>query len=404
MPGLTACRICRASRFDRIVDFGTPAQGGLFPKVGEEAPRLPLRVVRCRACGLVQLGDVLPLTALYGDHYGYRSGLNVSMVEHLSDIVRQEVPRWVGELGPGDAVLDIGSSDGTLLGYYRPEVRRVGIDPSLEKLRDFYQPGIEAITGFFGEVPVGGPFTVVTSIAMVYDLPDPMAFAAQVRDVLTADGVWILEQGYWPEVARLGAYDVICHEHLEYYALADIQRILETVGLTIRAVTFNRVNGGSFRVVASRTGRPCPIAAILAAEREVDVEAFAAGVAQHGRALHARLTELRAQGQTIYGYGASTKGNTVLQHAGIGPDLVPCIVEVSEAKRGCWTPGTHIPIVLTAPDPDLYLVLPWHFRESIVRRERDYLRRGGRLMFALPTIEVVGDGTGLERTVMARAQ
>lgn len=399
MSVLTACRICRAGAFEPLVDFGTPAQGGRFPPVGVEAPRLPLRVVQCRACGLVQLGDDVPLTLLYGDHYGYRSGLNVSMVEHLSDLVRQEVPRWVGDLRPGDAVLDIGSSDGTLLGYYRPEVRRVGIDPSLGQLRRFYQPGIEAIEGFFGDVPITGPFRVVTTIAMFYDLPDPVTFAAQVRDVLAADGIWILEQGYWPEVVRVGAYDVICHEHLEYYRLADLQRIMQTVGLTICAVTFNAVNGGSFRVVVSRSGPPGDLTAILAAEARLDLDAFRRFVAAHGRRLRLMLEACVRDGLTVYGYGASTKGNTVLQHAGIGPDLLPCIVEVSDAKRGCWTPGTHIPIVLTAPEPDAYLVLPWHFRESILRRERAYLARGGRLLFALPEIEIVGHHEGRRRAV-----
>jgi SAM-dependent methyltransferase len=386
---LTACRICRGAALETIVDFGTPAQGGLFPKVGVEAPRMPLCLVRCASCGLVQLGHVLSITALYGSHYGYRSGLNVSMVEHLSDLVRKEVPQWVGELGASDAVLDIGSSDGTLLGYYRRTVRRVGIDPSLDQFRPYYQQGIVALKGFFGEVPVGGPFKVVTSIAMFYDLPDPLGFAKQVREVLAPDGVWILEQGYWPEVARLGAYDVVCHEHLEYYSLTDMKRIMDTIGLTIRSVSFNAVNGGSFRVVVSKGGPAFDTTAIVEREQTVDLETFAKHVEAHGRQLRHFLKRLKREGATLYGYGASTKGNTVLQHAELGPDLLDCMVEVSEAKRGCWTPGTHIPIVLQAPDPDYYLVMPWHFRESIVRREREYLQRGGQFIFALPQIEVV---------------
>jgi len=390
MQVLDACRICGGSGLETIVDFGTPAQGGFFPKIGEEAPRLPLRLVRCQGCGLTQLGHRFDPAMLYGSHYGYRSGLNLSMVEHLSDIVRKDVLRWVGELQPGDAVLDIGSNDGTLLGYYPRHIRRVGIDPSLGHLLDFYQPGIEAIQGFFGRVALPGPFKVVTSIAVFYDLEDPVAFAAQVRDLLTDDGVWISEQGYWPELARQGIYDVICHEHLEYYSVADVRGILERVGLVLKAVSFNGANGGSFRFVAGKRGPACDVTEILEREKQVDLEAFAQFVEGHGRDLHAFLSVLKEDGATIYGYGASTKGNTVLQHAKIGPDLLDCMVEVSEAKRGCWTPGTYIPIVLYAPEPDCYLVMPWHFRESILRREADYLRRGGRMIFPLPKIEAVG--------------
>ncbi len=400
MQHLTACRICGAGALTSVVDFGEMAQGGLFPPVGTEAPRLPLHAVQCQTCGLVQLGHRLDPAMLYGDHYGYRSGLNVSMVEHLSDLVRLEVPKWVGDVGPTYSVLDIGSSDGTLLGYYPPTARRVGIDPSLETLRRFYQPGIEAYGGFFGSVPLTGKFDVITSIAMFYDLDDPVSFAAQVRDLLKITGVWILEQGYWPTLAQAGIYDVICHEHLEYYSLRDMVRIMDQVGLVIRDVTFNAVNGGSFRLVVSRTGGPTfDPTEILAQEATVDLSDFQARVTAHGLAARARLEALRDEGLTVYGYGASTKGNTVLQHAQIGPDLLPYIVEVSEAKRGCWTPGTHIPIVLHAPEPDAYLVLPWHFRESIMRREAAYLHRGGRLLFLLPELDLVTQETRTERGV-----
>jgi len=339
----------------------------------------------------VQLGDVFPPGLLYGDHYGYRTGLNLSMVEHVADLVRQDVPRWVGELQPGDAVLDIGSNDGTLLAYYPSWVRRVGIDPSLAHLQAFYQPGIEAHAGFFGDVPLDGPFRAITSIAMFYDLEDPVTLARQVKALLAADGVWILEQGYWPGLAKQGVYDVVCHEHLEYYRLADMERIMGEAGLVIKDVTFNTVNGGSFRVVVGHEGPAFDGRAILEAERAVDLEVFAKRVAAHGPALHGILEGYRTAGRTVYGYGASTKGNTVLQHAKIGPEVVSCMVEVSEAKRGCWTPGTHIPIVLhVEQSPDVYLVMPWHFRPSILRREKAYLQAGGTFLFPLPEIEGVG--------------
>ncbi len=389
MQELTACRICKADTFESLVDFGLMAQGGLFPKIGTAAPQLPLHLVKCLSCGLVQLGHRLDVSQLYGDHYGYRSGLNLSMVEHLADIVRKEAPKWVGELSSDDGVLDIGSNDGTLLNCYPHKVRRVGIDPSMQAFQHNYNRGIDLYTGFFGSLRLPGPFKVVTSIAMFYDLDDPVQFASQVRQILDEDGVWILEQGYWPELARQGAYDVICHEHLDYYSVQDMINIMDRVGLVIKAVSFNKVNGASFRLVVGKQGPACGLGFILQHEAAVSMERFQRSVLQHGAMLKATLQELKAKGKTIYGYGASTKGNTVLQYAGIGHDLLDCILDVSEAKAGCWTPGTQIPIVMDAPLPDYYLVLPWHYRDSILRRERTFLEQGGSFIFPLPEIEVV---------------
>ncbi len=391
MSVLTACRICQADTLESIVDFGEMAQGGLFPKIGTEAPKLPLHLVRCLSCGLVQLGHVIDPALLYGNHYGYRSGLNLSMVQHLQDIVTKEIPQWV-TLKRGDGVLDIGSNDGTLLNHYSPSMQRFGVDPSARALQHFYQPGIGLCNGFFGHTHAGltAPFKVVTSIAMFYDLPDPVIFAQEVRKILHDDGVWILEQGYWPDLMRMGAYDVICHEHVEYYSLWDMSHIMERAGLVIRAVSFNGVNGASMRVIISKGGEPCSyLHDLIRAESVYPIDAFVDQVIQHGPQLKALLTDLKAQGSTIQGYGASTKGSTVLQHAGIGPDLLDCILDVSEAKAGCWTPGTHIPIVMDAPLPDYYLVGPWHYRDSILRRESAYLAQGGSFIFPLPSIEIV---------------
>lgn len=388
MQELTACRICKADTFESLVDFGLMAQGGLFPKIGTAAPQLPLHLVKCLSCGLVQLGHQMDVSKLYGSHYGYRSGLNLSMVEHLADIVRKEVPQWVNLTGQ-DGVLDIGSNDGTLLSFYDRTIRRVGIDPSMDTFRLRYPLSVKTITGFFGEVPIEGPFKVVTSIAMFYDLDDPVAFASQVRQILDDDGVWILEQGYWPELARQGAYDVICHEHLDYYSVQDMIHIMDKAGLVIKAVSFNKVNGASFRLVVGKQGHACGLGFILQHEAAVSMERFQRSVLQHGAMLKATLQEFKQHGKTIYGYGASTKGNTVLQYAGIGHDLLDCILDVSEAKAGCWTPGTQIPIVMDAPLPDYYLVLPWHYRESILLRERTFLEQGGSFIFPLPEIEVV---------------
>ena len=241
---------------------------------------------------------------------------------------------------------------------------------------------------------------------MFYDLDDPVAFATDVRECLADDGVWHFEQSYMPSMLRANSYDTICHEHVEYYSLHVVERILRDAGLEILDVRFNRVNGGSFAVTAQRADGPRPVNRdlvqwFLRQEERLQVtepaafEAFDRSVQQHRDDLTDLVRTLRAGGASVVGYGASTKGNVLLQYCGLTAEDLPVIAEVNPNKYGCMTPGTHIPIAseqdVKADRPDYMLVLPWHFRETILEREADYLESGGRLIFPLPEIEVIGD-------------
>ncbi len=308
-------------------------------------------------------------------------------------------------------VIDIGSNDGTLLGFYPADgADLVGIDPTARKFAVYYKPHIRLITDFFSAAKFRQVFgdrraRIVTSVAMFYDLEQPQDFVRDVASVLADDGVWHFEQSYLPAMIAANAYDTACHEHLEYYALRQIKYMLDRAGLVILKVAFNDINGGSFAVTAAKAGAPYPadtvgIAAIL--EREEDggfnatrpYEDFRRRVFAHRQELVALLERLKAEGRTVFGYGASTKGNVVLQFCGIGPALVPCIAEVNEDKFGRVTPGTHIPIISEAEararKPAYFLVLPWHFKRGILARETEYLKSGGKFIFPLPEIEVVG--------------
>lgn len=346
---------------------------------------------------------------MYGDNYGYRSGLNASMVQHL-----QRKARFLESLAgvrEGDIILDIGSNDSTLLqGYETAGITRVGMDPTIEKWRQYYPDDIAAIPDFFSARRYSeegfSPAKVVTSVAMFYDLEDPVAFARDVKDVLREDGVWHFEQSYMPSMLRANSYDTICHEHIEYYSLAVVQRILDEAGLEAVDVRFNRINGGSFNVTAQHQSGPHKVNSALiewflrqeqrTAVHEASTFArFAEVIQRHRRDLVDLVRTLRADGANVVGYGASTKGNVLLQYCGFTPDDIPVIAEVNENKFGCVTPGTRIPIAseaeVKATRPDYMLVLPWHFRETVLEREQEYLQSGGRLIFPLPEIEVVGD-------------
>ena len=413
---ITGCRICGDSKLASIFDLGTQALTGVFPRSEREAVGGgPLALVKCARCHLVQLAHNYDLGKLYGDNYGYRSGLNPSMVRHLQSKVRR-IEQLVA-LANGDLVIDIGSNDGTLLSSYAARgAQLVGIDPSGPKFQKYYPPHVRLIPEFFDAALVerqypGKKAKVVTSIAMFYDLERPRDFVAQVARVLAPDGVWVFEQSYMPAMVAANAYDTICHEHLEYYALAQVESLLREAGLKIVGVEFNDVNGGSFSVAAAHRASPLPeardaVAKVLEEETALGVQgqAYYDSFVQRVKAHKARLTgllgRLSGQGRKVFGYGASTKGNVVIQYCGITRREVPCIAEVNEEKFGAFTPGSLIPIVAErearASRPDYFLVFPWHFRRFIVEKEAPYLAAGGKLIFPLPEVEIVSKG-GVER-------
>ena len=392
-----------------VLDLGEQALTGVFPaSTDERVGEGPLTLVWCRSCTLLQLADSFEPTEMYGDNYGYRSGLNRSMSQHLARKARGL--ETLVRLSPQDVVLDIGSNDGTLLASYTTSpLRRIGIDPTAERFASYYPPDAEVVSDFFSakrfrEV-CETPARIVTSVAMFYDLENPTKFARDVRECLALDGVWHLEQSYMPSMLRSTAYDTVCHEHLEYYSLATVRRILREADLELIDVRFNRVNGGSFAITAAHQDSPFTpdhvlIDWFIAQEERLGLHTpgpfrrFEERVFQHRADLSELIKGLRAAGASLMGYGASTKGNVLLQFCGFGPAEFEAIAEVNEDKFGRVTPGSGIPIIpeaeMRARRPDYLVVLPWHFRDGIVQREDEYLQSGGRLIFPLPEIEIVG--------------
>jgi hypothetical protein len=407
LTAVTSCRVCHSDRLVEILDFGDMVLTGVFPATrDEEIPSGRVRLMLCQECGLTQLGDTFPPEEMYGDNYGYRSGLNRSMVAHLERISHRLETR-IG-LESGDAVLDIGSNDGTLLRSYRTQgLVRTGIDPTIAKFSEYYPDDITAVADFFSAdayARVGGkPARVVTSIAMFYDLDNPVAFARDIASVMTDDGVWYFEQSYMPWMLRSGAYDTICHEHLEYYSLTTIKRILDEAGLHLVDAATNAVNGGSISVMASKSPHGgISVYAQWLLEQEANdrvhspeswVE-FRQKVRTRQKDLHSLLQRLKDSGASVMALGASTKGNVLVQTTPVTVDLVSKVGDVNPYKYGRYLPGSDIPIVsqeeVLADEPDYLLILPWHFRETFMESMAPFLNRGGRLIFPLPDLEVVG--------------
>lgn len=406
IPG---CRISGSKHLISVLDLGIQSLTGVFPKSRSESITAgPLDLVWCPESGLLQLRHSYEPDEMYGENYGYRSGLNQSMVQHLTQKVRflerLAAPR------DGDVILDIGSNDATTLKAYETKgLRRIGIDPTGRKFAEHYPAEIRLVPDFFSSAAYRSieskPARIVTSIAMFYDLESPVEFARQIESILADDGIWHFEQSYMPSMLRMNSYDTICHEHLEYYSLGVVKRILDQAGLRIVDVVMNAVNGGSFAVTAAKAGNrslktnAAVIDWLLEQEDRMGLgtprpfREFEERVFRHRDDLTRLIRKLTADGKKVFGYGASTKGNVVLQFCGLTEKDIPVIAEVNTEKFGRYTPGTGIPIVSELEarkmKPDYFLVLPWHFKEGILRREGEYLAGGGKMIFPFPEIEIV---------------
>ncbi|MCA1326251.1 class I SAM-dependent methyltransferase [Herbaspirillum sp. alder98] len=407
---LKSCRICGNTDLQQVLDLGEQTLTGIFPKQrDQEITRGPLRLLKCtgsdECCGLLQLAHSYDLGEMYGENYGYRSGLNASMVRHLNAKV-ERILKLV-DVSDDSVILDIGSNDGTTLRAYGEQAgQRIGIDPTAEKFRQYYPSGVTIVPDFFSASLFNKAFPgkkarVVTSFSMFYDLERPFDFVSEVAAILDQEGIWVFEQSYMPLMLERNSYDTACHEHLEYYAIKQIQWMTQRAGLKIVDVEFNDINGGSFSVTVAHRDASYPEFAGLAAlcQQELDAgldtlapyQAFADRVSENRRVLREFVTNALAQGKRVACLGASTKGNVLLQYCGFTPEEIIAVGEVNPDKYGSFTPGTLLPIVPETDfldnEPDYLIVLPWHFREFFIKNNK---LKKGKLVFPLPNLEIIG--------------
>ena len=410
-----SCRVCGSRSLVKVIDLGEQYLQGSFLKPGSETPplrKIPTSLVRCdpareeKACGLLQMEHTVPPEILYSS-YWYRSGTNQTMRDHLRGIAEEAA----GLSGKPDAqVLDIGCNDGTLLANYPEPFTKFGVDPSnvalssktkFSLVQDVF-PSAELLN-LLGDAKLD----IITAIAMFYDLEDPVHFTRGIRDVLAPDGLWIFEMSYMPSMLEANSYDTICLEHLEYYSLAVIENILHRADMKAFRATFNSINGGSIRVYATHEAnfkfKNPTYAEDLRKLRqhEFDLELdtdkpyrnFQDRINVHRQDLNQLLKKLKREGKRIHIYGASTKGNTILQWCGIDNRIVDFAADRNPDKVGAQTLGTDIPIISEAESramkPDYYLVLPWHFADEFLQRERETILNGTGMIFPLPKITVI---------------
>ncbi len=407
---ISSCRICGNKVLTNFLRLGNQMLTGVFPKEKDKGSVSsgPIALVKCmgeNSCGLVQMQYSYSLSEMYGDNYGYRSGLNKSMVDHLHSKV-SKITKLV-KLNDDDLIIDIGSNDATTLkAYPQKRLDLVGIDPTGVKFNSYYPDNIQLIPDFFSSTLVKAKFgnkkaKVITSFSMFYDLEEPLTFMKEVHEILGNDGVWIFEQSYMPKMLEMNSFDTICHEHLEFYSLHQIKYMTDIVGFHIVDVDFNDINGGSFSItVRKKIGDEQDeekIKKILHQETEAGLltmkpyKEFANRIDVATKKLIQFVKTERAKGKMIAALGASTKGNVLLQYCNFTEEDISFIGEVNEEKLGCFTPGTFIPIIsekeLLSKNPDYLIVLPWHFKEFFVSNEKFSKMK---LVFPLPEIEIYG--------------
>lgn len=424
---ITSCRVCKNKHLTEVLDLGSQALSGVFPNSTEiKVPSGPLQLVKCQQnnpltdCGLVQLKHNYDPNILYGSHYGYRSSLNTSMVKHLQQKV-EKITSFLN-LQRDDFILDIGSNDATTLKCYpKGTGQLIGIDPVGEHFNKYYPDHIHFIPGFFSAELIKTHYSnfqarVITSFSMFYDLENPLQFMREIKEILSDNGIWVFEQSYLPTMLKQISYDTVCHEHLEYYGLKQISWMCQQVGLKILDVEFNDVNGGSFSVIAThlnskyyRNDNP-KIQKILKKEESLQLntnipfQRFAKQTLTIRNELKRFLNWANSNSKTVYGLGASTKGNIILQYCDITTNEISSIGEVNQDKFGCFTPGSQIPIIseseLLKIPMDYLLVLPWHFKNFFNTSDK-YQKFRDKLIYPLPTLSTVKGAFSVEQTVTA---
>ena len=406
---LKNCRSCYSKKLVKVFELGNQKFSGIFPKNinQKKVPSGNLSMIHCRKCSLLQLEETFDQNLMYGNNYGYMSSLNSSMLKHLYQ--KSLDLKKISDLSRGDIIIDIGSNDGSFLKFFSNKYNLVGIDPTIKKLGKFYRKDITKFPTFFSKEFVEKKFNkkikLVTSISMFYDLDNPIKFAEDIYDILDANGLWHLEQSYMPMMLKNNSYDTICHEHLEYYSLKSIKYIFDKVGFKIVDLNFNEINGGSFALTVAKKSNTKHQEAKKLVEWLIKKEelynynsistlkSFFNNVEKHKKIFRDLLLNLKDMKKKVIGYGASTKGNIILQYCNINSSLVPYIGEVNKFKYNRYTPGSKIKIISEKKardlNPDYLLVLPWHFKNFIIQKEKKILKKNTKLIFPLPDIDII---------------
>jgi len=401
------CRLCKKDKLSFLFSLGELSFTGKFSKNDKvNVPKKTVSLLICSNCKLVQLNQNFNPKYLYGKDYGYRTGINSTMKNHVKNIV-YEVQN-LSKIKKGEFVLDIASNDGTMLNFYRKDLITVGIDPILSKFKKFYKNINFKVCSFFSlsslkKNKLFKRYKIISALSVFYDVKDPDSFLKDVKNLLHKDGVFILEHADLLSIVKNNLFDTICHEHLEYYSTKIIVSMLKKNDLKVFNLKRNAINGGSVRyyISHSNSGYKVNNKKILQVIKEEDkmklekvqtYKDFLKKINIQKTKLNNFLKEKLKKNKIIHGYGASTKGNVLLQYFRISKNQIKFIADRNPQKYNLYTPGTKIKIISEKlsrkMNPDYYLVLPWHFSDEILKREKKIRKKGTRFIFPLPKLKI----------------
>ena len=404
-PSIKKCRSCNSSEITPILSLGNLALSD-FVTDDTKPPSFPLTLVLCKNCFLLQLKHTTPSSLLYTEHYGYRSGINQTMRNELKEIAEQSMDK-IDDSGKKIIAVDIGANDGTLLKNYPENVKKVAVEPVKKLAKNCKDFADVVINDFFNyesyEKAMGGKKAdIVTAISCFYDMEEPNVFVEDVTKILDKNGIFVIQQNYLVKMLTQNAFDNIVHEHIEYYSLISLQNLLSRHNLEVFDLELRELNGGSFRTYIGYKGmRPISTAVyeqtelekLIKLDRKKIYSDFSKRIKENKKAVQAFIKEANAAGKKIYLYGASTRGNTLLQYYGITNKQIPYAVERNPEKWGTKIASVGIEIIseeqARIEKPDYMLVLPWFFKTEFLKREKKYLHSGGHFIFPLPQFEVI---------------
>ncbi len=407
---IQACRNCQNNNLKHILSIGNQYLVDFLEEDGENFTA-PLELVLCdpetNGCGLLQLHHTVSPDLLYR-RFWYKSGVNQTIRDDLEEIVRKAEEKV--NLENDDIVLDIGANDGTLLRFYKNKsIKPIGFEPATNLLEEASIDTFKIFNEYFNAKSFKSEFDtkkarVITSISMFYDLDKPHDFVGDIKDILDDNGIWILQMNYLVTMLENNAFDNIVHEHLEYYSLQSLEYLLNKHDLEVFDVEQNNINGGSIRVyIKFKNSNKFSISKNVDSVREYEKKIGLNNTKTY-LDFAKRILNLREQtcgfiedeirdGKKIYVYGASTRGNTLLQYYGLNSELILAAAERNPEKWGKKTVGSKIPIIsekqARSEKPDYFLILPWYFKEEFVKRESEFLQNGGKFLIPLPEFEVI---------------
>ena len=405
---ITSCRNCKSKYFSKLFTLGKMCFTGKFPKnLTTNIPKVVISLIMCKSCKLVQLDRNFNPKYLYDTNYGYRTGINATMTQHVNGVVKESIK--IVKLKKKDSVLDIASNDGTLLNFYKKNIFRVGIDPLIKKYKNQYKNINFGIQEFFSykaiqKKKINKKFKIITALSMFYDLPNPNRFLEDVKKVLDKEGIFVLEHADLLSIIKNCQFDTICHEHLEYYSTKVIIELMNKNELRVFNLKANTINGGSMRYYichkdSKYKNNNKKINKILREEMKSKLDKpntfsdFFKLINVQKKKLLKLINKIIKKKETIHGYGASTKGNVLLQYFGIYSNKISYIADRNPQKVNLYTPGTKIKIVSESFSrmckPNYYLVLPWHFKKEIILREKKVIKDGSKFIFPLPKVKIV---------------